>query len=282
MNILLGGVRGTGPVAGREFTRYGGDTTSVRVRGRDGETIVIDGGTGLRRIADDLRRRGEGRRSVLLLLTHYHLDHLMGLPNCPWLYAADWRVTFAAPVREGILVRDAVERLFAKPFWPVQSDALVARLAFKNLRGGTSTRPFEYGGLALRWCPVHHSEGCTAFRIDEAAGGGSFVFATDIEWGRSSRAERERFLRLCRDPKPADVLFFDGQFTAEEYARHAGWGHSTWEEAVEVAVAAGVGRLEIIHHAPARTDRRLAAQGGRLRRLMARAEFARAGSVYEL
>jgi len=282
MKIMLGGVRGTSPVVGRDFLRYGGDTTSLLVRGREGGTIVVDAGTGIGRVADVLRAPRTKTRSLLLLMTHYHLDHLMGLPSFSPLYSREWQVTFAAPVREGIRVGAAVERLLAKPFWPVQLDCLRAAIAFRNLAGRASSRPLDHQGLQIRWCPVHHPEGCTAFRIDESATGGSFVFATDIEWGQSSRVERETFLRLCREPKPADILFFDGQFTGEEYPRFKGWGHSTWNDAAQVAAASGVGRVEIIHHAPTRTDGQLMAMRSALRRVSAGAGFARAGAVYAL
>ena len=283
MKITLGGVRGTGPVAGRDFLKFGGDTTSLMVRGgKKGATLLLDAGTGIRKLGVELEGRDGASRSVLLLMTHYHLDHMMGLPSLPMLYSQDWEITMAAPLREGVSVRDATNRLLSKPFWPVQLNQLQANIQFLTLKKPESFSPFEYQGLEIRWCPVRHPEGCTAFRVDDPAGGRSFVLATDLEWSEASKDEKEAFMRLCCEPGPADLLLFDGQFTASEYPRFRGWGHSSWQEAVRVAESTGVRRLQIIHHAPSRADRQLMELQRRLREKSQHALFAAGGVEIEL
>ncbi|HBA82988.1 MAG TPA: hypothetical protein DCZ95_02735 [Verrucomicrobia bacterium] len=282
MKITLGGIRGTGPVAGKQYLEFGGSTTSLLIQGKQGDSIVIDAGTGIRELGAKLFRGKGTSRSLLLLLTHYHIDHIMGLPSLAALYSKAWRITMAAPLREGFSVRQVVSRLLAKPFWPVRLSQLQSAIDFKTLKGSESSSVYQYGGLDVRWCSVQHPDGCTAYRIDEPATGRAVVFATDLEWAETSRAGKAAFLRLCREPAPVDLLFFDGQFTDDEYPAFRGWGHSTWQQAVEVAEQAGARHLMIIHHAPNRSDRQLGGLTRQLRKQSSCAEFAVGGTVIGL
>jgi phosphoribosyl 1,2-cyclic phosphodiesterase len=254
MRVVLGGVRGTAPVSHPDFSHFGGATTCVLVADRTGHRIVLDAGTGLQSLAPDFENR-QGRTAPLLLLTHYHLDHLMGLPGFPLLYDADAEIIIAAPLREGIGAQTAVERLIAAPFWPVGFRARQRYLVLPQVSGD---KPFRYGPFEVRWCAVHHHNGCHAYRIDEPDSGRSLVFATDLEWAASNAAERQSLLALCRSPRPLDLLIMDGQFDSATGARFRGWGHSTWQEAVEVARAAAARHLVVTHHAPDAHDGLLA------------------------
>jgi ribonuclease BN (tRNA processing enzyme) len=254
MRIVLGGVRGTTPVSHPDFSHFGGATTCVLVADQAGHRILLDAGTGLQSLAPEFESR-QGCRAPLLLLTHYHLDHLMGLPAFPLLYDADAEIVIAAPLREGIGAQTAVERLIAAPFWPV---GFRARQQYVVLPEDSGERPFRFGPFEVRWCAVHHHNGCHAYRIDEPDIGRSLVFATDLEWGVSSAAERQALLALCRSPRPLDLLIMDGQFDSATGARFRGWGHSTWQEAVEVARAAAAHHLVVTHHAPDAHDGLLA------------------------
>ena len=257
MKLIFGGVRGTAPVADAGFLEFGGETTAVLVAGQAGEKIVLDAGTGLRLVNARLGPATPGAH-ILLLMTHYHLDHLMGLPSFGPLYNKLWSVEFAAPLREGIAAEEALRRMLAKPFWPVQLEKLHARLRFTTLPAKAG-QPIRRGALDIRWCAVHHPEGCHAYRVDEPATGASLIFATDMEWGLATPAEKRAFLDLCRRPRPARLLVMDGQFSRVHYAKFKGWGHSTWEDCVDVARAAQVRRLLITHHGPQNDDARLRA-----------------------
>lgn len=273
MRIVMGGVRGTAPASRAGFLAYGGATTSVLVEDGRGARVVIDAGTGLRALQPRLAD-ADGRDPVLMLFTHYHLDHLLGLPAFAPLYRPDWRVAFAAPAREGVTAQDALARLMAKPFWPV---AFRAQQTFAVLPDEPGAAPLRRGSLEIRWCAVHHANGCHAYRIDRPETGASVVFATDLEWRASDDAERARLLALCREPRPAGLLIMDGQYDAGEAARFAGWGHSTWQDAAEVARAAGVRRLMVTHHAPENDDAALAQREAALARVLPDACFARDG-----
>ena len=256
MKLFAGGARGTHGVADPAFSRYGGDTTCYLIEGAGNERIVIDAGSGLRNVESRWRQERTGECSILL--THYHLDHLIGLPTFAPLYKSGWTIEFAAPRIGKTEPHLVVKGLFEKPLWPVQIEQLKGSLRFRTLPAdGMAGRTL--GGLHYRWCAVHHPGGCMAYRVDEEATGGSVVVATDFEWAESSEEERERLLELCSIPGPADLLLADGHYTPQDYERFRGWGHSRWSDCVELARAAGALRLRVIHHAPGSSDDHLAA-----------------------
>lgn len=278
MRIVIGGARGTSPVARPDFVRYGGATTSVLVEDRSGKRIILDAGTGLRNLPAGLGR-SDPEQPDLLLLTHYHLDHLIGLPSFGPLYDPRRRIRFAAPAREGVTAEAAIKRLMDKPFWPVM---FCAHCEYQVLPESSEAAPWRNGAFTVRWCAVHHLNGCHAFRIDSDEDGSSVVFATDLEWQASDAAERGALVRLCQTPAPVDLLIMDGQFDADEGPRYAGWGHSTWQDTAEVAKAAGVGQLVVTHHSPESGDAVLDARAEKLRRAFSRSRLAYDGIDLEI
>ena len=281
MKLIIGGCRGTSPVSRSDFVKYGGETTSLLFEGRGGERIMIDAGTGARTLGHRLQTAA-GRQSLLLLMTHYHLDHVMGLPSLPIIYSPYWTIDMAAPRHERYGVADVMPRVMHRPFWPLQIENLDARIRFRTLRSARSVRPLVWGALEVRWCAVHHPGGCTAYRIDEPATGASCVVATDLEWARATPRERNDLMELCATPAPARVLYMDGNFQPREYPRYKGWGHSTWDECVQLARHVGVARLLVGHHSPDRNDRELAAVEREVRAAMRRAALARGGMEIEI
>ena len=275
MKFIFGGVRGTSPVAQADFLKYGGETTSVLIEGRGGEQLVIDAGTGLRALGGRLAAGAAGAE-VLLLMTHYHLDHIMGLPSFALLYNTAWTVEIAAPRRAAFEPREVVRSILAKPFWPIQLDQLHARLKLTTLPAAAGAVR-RHHGLEIRWCAVQHPEGCHAYRVDEPATGAAVVFATDLEWRGSTEAEKRDFLALCSQPRPAQLLVMDGQFCRANIAKFKGWGHSAWEDDVEVAQQAGVRELLVTHHAPQSPDAQLDEVARAARRLWSGAALAQAG-----
>ena len=270
MRIVLGGVRGSTPLSHPDFSRFGGATTSVLIDGGAGARIVLDAGTGLRTLLPFLSTAPESQ-PVLMLFTHYHLDHLIGLPPFAPLYNPDWHVIFAAPPCGGVTAEQAIARLMDKPFWPACFRAQQRHLVLPETPGQTGLR---HGPFTVRWCAVHHNNGCHAYRIDEQSTGASMVFATDLEWSASGAEERQALLRLCREPSPVDVLILEGH---DDTQGLSGWGHSTWQEAVEVARAASARRLIVTHLAPTDDDATLDRREQRLKALMPHACLGRQG-----
>jgi phosphoribosyl 1,2-cyclic phosphodiesterase len=196
-----------------------------------------DPGTVIERV-----RAGRGGR-VDILFSHYHLDHTEGLTLFAPLYAPGVRVRIHGVPPKGATLRETFERLIAPPYFPVPIADAGGRVEYVELNGG----PLAFGDLTVRSLPVNHPGGCTAYRIER--GSRSVVYATDHEHGDPATDRAfETFVR------GADVLIYDSTYLPREYEAHRGWGHSTWEQGVALARAAGVGRLVLFHHDPDRTD----------------------------
>jgi phosphoribosyl 1,2-cyclic phosphodiesterase len=278
MNITLAGVRGTTTTADAAHAGFGGETTCYLIRGESGDAILVDGGSGLR-VAEAAIRSSCPAKRALLLLTHYHADHVIGLPPFRLLYDGEWSFTVAAPVLDGRTVDAVLPRLFDEPFWPAPASSLKAAISFKTLQ---PTESLVWGGLVCRWCMVRHPGGCAAYRVFEPATGRSVVIATDLEWDLSTAEEKVAFEQLCGGAAPPDALIWDGHFTPQNYARFRGWGHSRWSDGVDVARRVKAGQLLITHHAPGHDDRALETIAQELSDIMPQATVARQGGTLNL
>jgi phosphoribosyl 1,2-cyclic phosphodiesterase len=240
MRIEFYGVRGTCPVAPRGGTAYGGHTPCAFVRTSAGGSLVIDAGTGLRPLEDDLRRDQTGTSFPLhLLFTHFHFDHISGLPFLRALYAkgADLRFRSALVPAE---FRRRLEAFMTGPYFPVEFGSTPSRKSF----GRIGSRPVPIGGAFVSACALNHPQDCVAYKIEED--GRSIVFATDTEHYADGVDAR-----LAAFALGTDALVYDATFTPADYAAgKVGWGHSTWAAGVELARAAGVGRLLLSHLNP--------------------------------
>ena len=254
--VTIHGARGSFPVSGQAFQRYGGCTSCFSLETPHG-LLIVDAGTGLAALGDELAQRA-ALPPITILLTHLHLDHVIGIPTFKPLARRDARVTFMADAACLGDWQSALKRLIAKPFWPVDLEVFGATVEQHDLPTGG----FERYSIAISSCPVRHPQGCVSYRLDYA--GRAIVIATDREAGDPTMDAT--FLAWCRG---ADVLIHDGQYTPQESADRRGWGHSTWEQAARAAAAAGVGQLVLVSHDPRRTDAQVDALIEQTRRLFA-------------
>ena len=266
LRLFIGGMRGSRPVTGAAFEEFGGDTTSLLLIGSRGERLVLDAGTGMRAVAEQLARTGPDR--VTVLFSHYHLDHMAGLTMNPLFYRPDWSFCLAGPTFADGGVREAVTRLLAPPYWPVSWEQMNAHFDLVGLAPSHAVLPVPDGlkpililrqNLHVRGCPVPHPGGCMAYRIDDAGCGKSLVFATDLEWRKRTSAEETAFMAMCREPRPADMLAIDAHFAEKDKDAFAGWGHSCWEDCLDIAESAGIKRVLLGHHDPNADDNTLRA-----------------------
>jgi phosphoribosyl 1,2-cyclic phosphodiesterase len=260
-SLTIAGCRGSMCVSGRQYRRFGGNTTCMYARVEPDHHLIIDAGTGLRSLeAEDLTPP----HRFTILLTHYHWDHIQGLPLFAPLQEADNHfIVYGAEV-DGLAPDEVLAAAVQAPWWPVTVADATARVEFRTLDG-----PFDVGPVRVTHAPLNHPQGVVGYRLDWHR---SIVVATDHETGDPD-ADR----RLTELAAGADVLIHDAQYTPEEHnGAKLGWGHSTWDAAATAAVDAGVGRLVLTSHDPDRGDDDIDGI-----RLAARSRFSRTDAAYE-
>lgn len=243
MELRFWGVRGSIAVSGQRVMRTGGNTACVELL-HEGERLILDGGTGLRALGDSLSLPSR----ALLLFSHVHWDHIQGVPFFSPAFHPESTLTFAGVRRASGSLRDALGAQMRPPTFPIGLEMLRAKMNFVDIRQGEA---WEWGPFKITPIDLPHPDGVAGYRIE--AGGRVVVYATDVEHGMQLVPE------LIKGSEGADLLIHDAQFHFAEYRgigsfSRVGWGHSPWEDAVEVARLAQVARLALFHHDPRRSD----------------------------
>jgi phosphoribosyl 1,2-cyclic phosphodiesterase len=243
-------VRGSTPTVYPATWRYGGNTPCVELIAPDGTQFILDCGTGLRALGSRWgAAEGGPPASTHIFVTHYHWDHIQGLPFFSPLYDEKNEFQFYS-FRSKFLGPDSLRQVFetqmALPYFPVDFSAMNAKRKFREVDGGES---FAIGTnkVTARW--LNHPQGCLGFRIETPAG--TVVYATDNEPGVPALDKSLRELA-----EGADIFINDAQFSPEQLASvKKGWGHSSWRDGVNAARDAGAKTLVLFHHDPDSTDR---------------------------
>ncbi len=244
LTVRLWGVRGSLPTPRASHLGVGGNTTCVEVRGPNGEIVILDAGTGVRDLGIALTAEAGGAPlNAHFLFSHFHWDHLQGLPFFAPIYAPGNTFTMRA-VKSLPDIKAALSRQMGDPFFPVPFRELASGVSVESLR---TDEPFQIGGLTVRPFALHHPQGSTGYRFE--ADGASFVYATDYEHGDDALEAT-----LLDAARGADLLYSDAQYTPDEYEIRRGWGHTTWQHAARIAREAGVGSLLLSHHDPMHDD----------------------------
>ncbi len=245
--VTFWGVRGSIPSPGSETVKYGGNTPCVEMKvGKD--LLIFDGGTGIRVLGQALLAQTpiEGH----IFFTHSHWDHIQGFPffvpafvkgNCFHIYGA------IAP--DGSTVESRLNDQMRHPNFPVPLQIMGADLKFYDLEIG---KPLQIGdGISVESAMLNHPGQAVGYRVNWQGYAAAYVTDTEHYPDRLD----EHVLHLANN---ADVFIYDATYTDEEYysktSSKEGWGHSTWQEAVKIAKAAGVKKLVIFHHDPLHND----------------------------
>ncbi|GAB4419252.1 MAG: MBL fold metallo-hydrolase [Bryobacter sp.] len=271
MELKFWGVRSSIPTPAPENLGCGGNTTGLEVRAPLGATLIIDGGTGARMLGLDLLSRSSGGSVNLdILTTHFHWDHIQGIPFFAPLYKPKNPITFHTS-KAADEMRNIPEGQMTHPYFPVSFGLLGAQREFSTL--DQNSGPIAGGAFRVRPFALNHPQGCSGYRIETE--GGVIVHACDHEHG-DPEADR----RLLEMAQGADLLVYDLQFTPAEYDAKKGWGHSTWLEGTRVAKPAGVKRLLLTHHDPSHSDAFLEAMLLEARQEFPNTDLAKEGQAF--
>lgn len=254
MRVCLWGTRGSIASAGPDTIAYGGNTACVEVEGRDGTIVILDAGTGVRRVGDTYKQP----RRLDILLTHLHMDHIQGLGFFGPFFEQDFDVHVWGPASTTLDLRTRLTRYLSPPLFPVRLRDVAARLELHDVPVGE----FEIGGLRVTGQQVIHPGQTVGYRISD--GDATMAYIPDHEPGLATQgtAPTPEWSSGHDLAKDVDVLVHDAQYTAAEYDKRVGWGHSRIEDAVELANMAHARRLVTFHHDPAHDDTELDAMLG--------------------
>jgi phosphoribosyl 1,2-cyclic phosphodiesterase len=246
MKVKFYGVRGSLPVCGREFERYGGNTTCIKILRENANRIaIIDAGTGIRNLGKEIINEGLSQNIINILFSHFHWDHIQGLPFFAPAYKENQRIGILAMGRRGKIknLKEIFSMQMQKEYFPIKIKAMGAHFEFLTY-GDEET---IFGAMIKTVAQRHiYVGGSYGFRIEDDSV--ALVVCTDVE---HMNGIDQNIVDLASG---ADLLIHDGQYTANEYKNFRGWGHSSWEQAVEVAKQAKVKRLIITHHDPDHND----------------------------
>jgi phosphoribosyl 1,2-cyclic phosphodiesterase len=262
ISVRFWGVRGSIACPGLSTSRYGGNTACVEIRCGD-NILILDAGTGIRALGNTLvqtRRNAE----YDIFLSHGHIDHVVGLPFFAPLFVPGQLIrVWAGNLRHHGGVHRAVRKLMSFPLFPLQVDAVHAELEFHDFDSGDILNPRP--GVTLQTAKLEHPGGAIGYRI--GYGGRSVAYVTDIELGDGPIDPA--VLELTQH---VELLILDTTYTDIELPSKMGWGHSSWQQGIRLANAAGVGRLCLFHHDPEHED-------VTMDKIKAEAEAARPGTI---
>ena len=303
LSLTIWGDRGSMPTPGPDTVVFGGNTSCLEIRAGS-RLVIIDAGSGIRQLGDKLMREDlkKGPIDTDIFITHTHWDHIMGFPMFTPIYVPGTRLRIHGPITyEDDTLEQVLGSQLSYRYWPVRQEELAAKIEYEQIKETT----IDLGeGLTVRTKYLNHPILCLGYRFEYE--GKSIVTAYDNEPFRNvfptdpadprydeeaaregdaaAAEENEKLLRFYRG---ADILVHDTQYTAKEYvAGKIGWGHSSYEFAVNAAHKTGVKKLLLFHHDPNRSDAELQElelfYQERLRgRTGLQAEMAREGKTYQ-
>lgn len=235
---------------------YGGNTPCITVNSAQTQ-IIIDGGSGIRPLGYELMKGpcGKGAGEVHVFFTHFHWDHLIGLPFFTPIFIPGNQIHLYAVQPD---LPQVFEALFKKPYFPVPLQQLGATLHYHKLE---PRKPVVMGDMTITPYELDHPDPCWGYRVD--AGGRSYAHCVDTECTRVSREQLGPDLPLYQN---VDLMVFDAQYTLMETIEKVNWGHAAASLGLDIAMREGIRKVLFMHHDPASTNDKIAAAEAQARR----------------
>lgn len=245
--VRFWGVRGSLPVSGPEFQRYGGNTFCIEVQCGD-HRLLFDAGSGILPAAKSLL--ADGIKDFSLFFTHCHYDHIIGLPYFIPIYMPDANIAiWSGHMTSGMTTREMVSEFIQPPWFPITLDTCRANMRFIDFKMGDKLDTFP--GVKVRTGRLDHPGNATGYRIDWQ--GKSLAIITDTEHEPGGPFD-PNVLDLIEN---VDLFLYDSMYLDDEMGKYRGFGHSSWQHAIRIGQAANAKRIAFVHHAPTRTDAEL-------------------------
>ncbi len=246
-NIVLQfhGTRGSVPVCDPNFQEFGGNTTCISIFNKEtGRISILDAGTGIRSLGKNIRTKYPDQKDIFITFTHFHWDHIQGLPFFEPAYDPKMEINILVLGEKRIFtgLHDIFAMQMQEVYFPVALDNMGCSFNFLEYNDNKAV----YHGSTVRAIKQNHPGGSYGYHLERD--GVSLVICTDLEHGNEIN---EDIVEFCRG---ADLLIHDAQYTSEELLTRRGWGHSSYDQAIEVAERAGVGQLIMTHHDPDHDD----------------------------
>jgi len=243
LRIKFWGVRGSIACASPEYMKYGGNTSCIEVQAGE-HHFTLDAGTGIRNYSKAVL--SDNIYDTYLLLSHTHWDHINGFPFFTPAYDPKRSIKImAGHLKNQGGIRSVLSTQMQNPMFPIPLEAMQANLTFEDFEAGDNFKLF--GSVKVSTAPLNHPNGSTGYRINHK--GKSVVYVTDTE--HIPGKPDQNILGLIEG---ADLVIYDSTYTEQEFPEKIGWGHSTWNEGVNLCKAASVKQLAIFHHDPDHTD----------------------------
>jgi phosphoribosyl 1,2-cyclic phosphodiesterase len=247
MRVKVWGARGSVPAPGPEMNRYGGNTSCVEVTLSDGETVILDAGTGIRTLGFALAAR---MPKINILLTHLHLDHIQGLMFFPPCFRAESRITIWGPASPEASLETRVARYISAPLSPVEVKELPCDVSFRD----APASEWEIGAARIRAEAVTHRGPTLGYRITDGATTLCYIPDHEPALGMPLDGLDPEWISGYDLARGASLLLHDCQYTDQEYPDHVGWGHSRLTDTLTFARNVGAERLMLFHHDPLHSD----------------------------
>jgi phosphoribosyl 1,2-cyclic phosphodiesterase len=264
------GVRGSYSAPFDTHLGVGGNTSCVEIR-MDDHVILCDAGTGIIPFGNEIIKQGD-IKELLIILTHYHWDHICGLPFFVPAFIPNWKINFFGPGENSVDIKECVSAQMRAPFFPVGTETWLANI---NYMEPPEDNIIHYGPISFSYQSVHHPGTTYGYRIN--VNGKKVLYVSDNECLFLNKAIRQKYSELNREEqqlydtmqqeeydselaliKDADILIHDAQYTPEDYSKKNGWGHSCYIDTVNTAIDAGVKELYLYHHDPNYDDKAMA------------------------
>ncbi len=248
MIVRCYGARGSVPTSGNEFSKYGGNTTCMQIESNEKDIIVVDAGSGIRPLGEELNTRNI--ETIHLFFTHYHLDHIIGFPFFKPLFNKKIKIKIYGPRFLGKSLRHILDNFFIPPYFPINPYDICAgeNLEYINI---DEDEDYNIDNFKITTIRLNHPNGGLGYRFVEK--NKSFVFLTDNELDHKHFNDFD-YNKYVEFSKNADLLIHDSEYSDEEYKFTKGWGHTTFKSAFEFAKKCKVKRFGLFHHNQKRSD----------------------------